>query len=608
MERFRVLTPGEIEILKVAGNRADHWPGVRVSEDFVCDNIFDCSFGNGVAIDRIDGMVAAPAGTERRAMLSRCRFEDCTIGNGVFVANIGSRICGYDILEGAYVEDCGALVTTGESSFGNGTSVAAVNEGGGREALLSDLLSSQIAYLMVFYRHRPMLVERLRELTENYRHNVASRRGTIGRGAVVAGCRSIVNVNIGSGAILNGAAELSSGTVGSSATSPSYVGAGVVARDFIMTEGARIDTGAIIERCFVGENVRLESGFSAVDTLFFTGSHFANGEACSVFAGPFTVSHHRSSLLIAGLFSFFNAGSGSNQSNHLFKTGPVHQGIHERGCKFASNAYVMLPAREGAFTMVLGRHTSHHDTKDFPFSYLIEDQGKSFLMPGANLRSCGTMRDMAKWPNRDKRSGAKRDQVNFEAWNPYLGERMAQAISRCETLLEQEIDVYSVERVKIRRTMLRRGLELYRKALRATLSHILSAPVEADPAGAGEWVDVAGMLAPRTEIEMLCDRIEEGAFASLSEIQARIEEIHTDYRSYACGWVSAQLKEMFGHEPTAEDVAKCVTEGAQDILDFEKMAADDAGRDGDTLMMVGYGIDLCGEAAQQDFAAVRKKK
>ena len=41
--------------------------------------------------------------------------------------------------------------------------------------------------------------------------------------------------------------------------------------------------------------------------------------------GPYTVSHHKSSLLIAGMFSFFNAGSGSNQSNHLFKSGAVHQ-------------------------------------------------------------------------------------------------------------------------------------------------------------------------------------------------------------------------------------------------------------------------------------------
>ena len=72
------------------------------------------------------------------------------------------------------------------------------------------------------------------------------------------------------------------------------------------------------------------------------------------------------------MFSFFNAGSGSNQSNHLFKSGAVHQSVHLRGCKFASGAYIMSPALEGAFTMIMGHHSYHHDTSAFPYSYLIE--------------------------------------------------------------------------------------------------------------------------------------------------------------------------------------------------------------------------------------------
>ena len=98
-------------------------------------------------------------------------------------------------------------------------------------------------------------------------------------------------------------------------------------------------------------------GFTAAESLFSPNSHCENGEAASIFAGPYTVSHHKSSLLIAGMFSFFNAGSGSNQSNHLFKSGAVHQAVHLRGCKFASSAYIMSPALEGAFTMVMGTTT-----------------------------------------------------------------------------------------------------------------------------------------------------------------------------------------------------------------------------------------------------------
>ena len=77
---------------------------------------------------------------------------------------------------------------------------------------------------------------------------------------------------------------------------------------------------------------------------------FENGEACAIFAGPFTVSMHKSSLLIAGMYSFLNAGSGSNQSNHMYKLGPIHQGIVERGSKTTSDSYILWPARVGAFS------------------------------------------------------------------------------------------------------------------------------------------------------------------------------------------------------------------------------------------------------------------
>ena len=146
----------------------------------------------------------------------------------------------------------------------------------------------------------------------------------------------------------------------------------VKARDFIAVEDSTIDTGATCHRCFIGERAIVANGFTAENSLFFSGSHCENGEAVAIFAGPFTVSHHKSSLLISGLFSFFNAGSGTNQSNHLFKGGAVHQAVHLRGCKFASNAYVMAPAIEGAYTMIMGRHHHHHDTSAIPFSYLIE--------------------------------------------------------------------------------------------------------------------------------------------------------------------------------------------------------------------------------------------
>lgn len=53
----------------------------------------------------------------------------------------------------------------------------------------------------------------------------------------------------------------------------------------------------------------------------------------------------------------------------------------ERGCKTASNAYITWPAHIGPFTLVAGSHTSHPNTTELPYSYLMERKGKSLLIP-----------------------------------------------------------------------------------------------------------------------------------------------------------------------------------------------------------------------------------
>ena len=191
---------------------------------------------------------------------------------------------------------------------------------------------------------------------------------------------------------------LESGTIVSCKEAPSFVGEGVIAKKFIILSGSKIDSGAMIEKSFVGQGVRMGKQYSAENSLFFANCEAFHGEACSLFAGPYTVSHHKSTLLIASFFSFFNAGSGTNQSNHMYKLGPVHQGILERGSKTGSFAYLLLPSIVGAFTVVMGKHYANFNTSDFPFSYISEEKGKSELTPAMNIFTVGTtqrQREMA---------------------------------------------------------------------------------------------------------------------------------------------------------------------------------------------------------------------
>lgn len=598
MERkYRELTHEEIGQLMHNGCTCRDWNLIGVAEEgFDPANYRNAMFAGRI---RLGACSRASAG------IYNANIVNCTLGDNVRIANIGSAMENYDIAEGVWIEDVGGVMCDGRGNFGNGVEVKAVNEGGGREIVIFNELSAQFAYMTAMYRQDGRFTDSLRKMAFAECEKIDRRRGYIGAGARLSGCGKLHNTNVGPCARIEGADVLNNGTVVSSKDSPAFVGAGVKAYDFIISRGARVDNGAILERCFVGENCRVDHYFAATDCLFFANSDLAGGEACSVFAGPFTVSHHRSSLLIAGYFSFFNAGSGSNQSNHLFKTGPVHQGIHERGCKFASNAYVMLPAREGAFSMVMGRHSSHHDTAAFPYSYLVEEEGKTFLIPGANLRSYGTGRDYAKWPARDGRT-LRRDRINFEEYNPYIGQKLVEGIGICEALLAKEgSDIHTYNRIKIKNSLLKRGLALYRLALSALMGNILATGDEPAAVASLRWADLSGMFAPADEIEKLTVKIVAGELTTVEDIERQFARIYASYGNYAKAWALAALEARLGHRPSREEIANAILEGSEAASAIADMRRDDSARDDEKIMRTGYGIDDPADV-QADFGNVRK--
>ena len=85
--------------------------------------------------------------------------------------------------------------------------------------------------------------------------------------------------------------------------------------------------------------------------------------------------------MIAGLFSFYNAGSATNQSNHMYKLGPLHQGILMRGAKTSSSSYALWPSRLGPFNVLVGKHMANFDTATLPFSYVNAVEERTTVVP-----------------------------------------------------------------------------------------------------------------------------------------------------------------------------------------------------------------------------------
>lgn len=559
MSELRHISEVEIAALKERGCWAEAWERVLVAEDFSPEQ------------------------------LRNVRFEgDVTIGSRSLISY--SKIRNYSIGDNCYIDSVLRLECRHDSTFGCGVMVSTVNENGGRSIPIYNELTSQIAYIMAMMRNRADMVDELRRKVMREAENSHSTMGRVGNNVSILGVKFIREVNIGDNTTIEGASHLENGTIQHNVA----VGVDVRAKDFILYNDSIVESGACIERCFVGEKSHLANGFTAADSLFFANCHCENGEAAAIFAGPFTVSHHKSSLLIAGIFSFFNAGSGTNQSNHLFKSGAVHQAVHLRGSKFGSNAYVMSPAIEGPYTVILGRHTRHHDTQDMPYSYLIEEDGHSSLVPAIALTSYGTVRDTEKWKARDKRS-AKHDNVHFEEFNPYLTGKMLRGVDILTRLVEDdpEAKTFNYNRTIIKSSMLQRGIKLYNSAIAASIGAMLlnGDLSRATAESCGEWVDVAGQYMPQSILERILRRAEESD-STLGEIKQMFDEAMRDYDDMAAAYACNLLGNILGHTPTSTDIEEAIAASRNIRARMRETTESDRMRDIGTGMMIGYGYDF----------------
>ena len=552
---------------------AENWERVMVAHDFTVEQL------RGV---RFEGNVA--------------------IGSKSYISY--STICNYSIGNNCHIDSVLRLECRHASTFGNGVMVSAVNENGGRSIPIYNSLTSQIAYIMAMMRNRTKTVNELQRKVAAEAERLRSSIGCVEDNVKILGVKFIREVNIAEGTTIEGASHLENGTILSNAT----VGVDVRAKNFIIDNDATIESGACIERCFVGEKSHLANGFTAADSLFFANCHCENGEAAAIFAGPFTVSHHKSSLLIAGIFSFFNAGSGTNQSNHLFKSGAVHQAVHLRGSKFGSNAYVMSPAIEGPYTVILGRHTRHHDTQDMPYSYLIEEDGHSSLVPAIALKSYGTVRDTEKWMNRDKRH-IKRDNINFEEYNPYLTGKMLRGVDILTRLSEEdpEAKAYNYNRTVIKAAMLQRGIKLYNSAIAASIGAMLSRGEISSTATecGGEWVDIAGQYLPHTLFEEILSEAEKST-TTLDLIKAMFDKAMSEYENMAATYAYNLLSNLLGRTPTKSDIAEIIEAGRNIHARLRETTEADRLRDIGSDMMIGSGYDFRDvEEQEADFRNTR---
>ena len=565
MRDYRKLTQEEIQVLEQNACWAEDWNRVEVAENFRPYNFHRVIFYGDIRLGSFEKSIEVSKDFYKHSGINDATLRNVTVGNDCLIEKVGNFINNYTIGDDCYISNISTIETTEGATYGAGSTISVLNEMGDGNITLFRELNSQLAAFMVKHSSDKELTRCLHQLIDDEVRVSTPERGIIGNRVKIINTKEITNTVIKGDCEISGAARLSECTILSSEDASVYIGTGVICENSIICDGCSINNSVKMQDCFVGEACQITNGFTAEASLFFANSFMANGEACAAFCGPFSASHHKSSLLIGGQFSFYNAGSNTNFSNHAYKMGPMHYGTLERGTKTASGSYILMPATVGAFSVCFGKLMHHPNTRCLPFSYLIAYGETMYLVPGRNITTVGLYRDIKKWPKRDKRSKqSKKSIINFDWLSPFTVGEILQGIKILENLRAasgDNVTTYNFHEYVINASSLQKGLKYYDIALRIYMGAVLKRAqkegffgMPQSEVGKGPWVDLSGLLLPESEEQALIEDVKSGTIENISQVLDRFDHINRNYSDYRWAW-SYQLILDYYHLDQLDEAA-----------------------------------------------------
>jgi hypothetical protein len=571
MRDYRQLTQEEIEVLERNSCWAEDWKRVMVAEEFRPYSFHRVIFYGDIRLGSFDKQVEVTKGFTKHSGINDATLRNVTVGNDCLIEKIGNFINNYTIGDNCYISNLSTMETTEGATFGEGHLISVLNEMGDGNVILFHDLNSQLAAFMVKHFKDKVLRDNITRLVNEEIRFTQPERGTLGNGVKIINTKEITNTVVKDDCEINGAARLSDCTIMSSKDASVYIGTGVICENSIISNGCSITNSVKMQECYVGEACQITNGFTAEASVFFANSFMANGEACAAFCGPFSASHHKSSLLIGGEFSFYNAGSNTNFSNHAYKMGPMHYGTLERGSKTASGAYVLMPAKIGAFSVCFGKLMNHPDMRCLPFAYLLAYGETMYIVPGRNITTVGLYRDIKKWPKRDRRAPSSRKSIiNFDWLSPFTVGEIVQGKKILENLRQaggNNVSSYNFQEYIINASSLKKGIKYYDIALRIYMGAVLKRAVKggflgkpSSSIGEGTWNDLSGLLLPATEEQKLIDDIKNGNIESVKDILERFRDIDAHYREYQWTWTYRLILDYYGLDELTEPAMQRIRE------------------------------------------------
>lgn len=559
MDEYRLLTNEEINILEENGCTAEDWTNINVADDFQPTYIKNVNFYGEIFMGVFEKNIEVSNGFVRHSGIRNATLRNAYIGDNCLIENIGNYINNYAIGEECCICNVCTMETTAEATYGEGNTISVLNEAGNGNVILFSGLTSNLAALMIRNAADKEFTAAIRGIVKDDIERRAREKSTVGNNVKIVNTAEITNTHISDNCEINGASRISDCTLASGLEDNVFIGSGVICENSIVTDGSAVLNGANITNCFVGEACQITNGFTAESSLFFANCYMSNGEACAAFCGPFSASHHKSTLLIGCMLSFYNAGSATNFSNHAYKMGPIHYGCLERGTKTASGSHLLLPANIGAFSVCLGKITNHPDTRSLPFSYIISDGRETFVVPGINITTVGLYRDIRKWPRRDVRiQSSRKSLINHDWLSPLTINEIIAGKKTLEQMREsqgEDTAFYTCGGCKISRNSLERGIRLYDMAIKLFAGDVAAGydlTAEGRDCGTGEWGDLAGMLLPEQEERNIVNAISNGYLRSTADIDMFMKNVNERYGEYLITFTRNIIASQLGTDDLTE--------------------------------------------------------
>ena len=126
--------------------------------------------------------------------------------------------------------------------------------------------------------------------------------------------------------------------------------------------------------------------------------------------------------------------------------------------------------------------------------------------------------------------------------------------------------------------------------------------------GTGDWLDLSGLIAPKSEIDRLINQIESEEIKTLEPIQQTFISLHKRYYDLEWAWAYEVMQSWYHRsidQITAQDITEIVNIWKDAVVSLDEMLYADAKKEFSMTAKTGFGIDGNTQQKNVDFEQVR---